>query len=243
MTFSVTSVFEESESLTLTGGLMIYGDGKEASLITAHDVIKPISPGETPRLGPGSLIKRDALVKMFKGLDTIPQERFVLPANVVCWESNMLCWWKPAGRRRIFFSANNDVINKLSGEEVLHPPLLFRAQYNLLSVWALDKDERPTGSTSVCRAPYFNIYDSGAMCTGNIRLPEYPSPNAIDKWEECFFGSNFSSANIQSIVNHPEGHTGYWVGLSKPTATKRYAMKYLYPLPLTLSKIVQGHTK
>ena len=152
----------------------------------------------------------------------------------------MLAWWRPAGKRRIFFKAQNDALNAISGHEVMHPPLVFRARAGQLYVWALKEDKRPVGATRLCRAPYFNVYDTGHMCNGSVRLPESPRPDNISLWEECFFGSNFAHGNAQGITTHPGGHTGYWVNLSKGNATKRYAMKYLKELPLTLAGALKG---
>ncbi len=154
----------------------------------------------------------------------------------------MIAWWRPAGRRRIFFHAQNDALNALSGHEVMHPPLVFRARDGELSVWALGQDKRPAGDTKLCRAPYFNVYDNGSMCTGSVRLPQQVRPDQLDKWEECFFGSNFAHGAAQAITSHPESHTGYWTVLSKGNATKAMAMKYLRPVPLTLSGAVKGDT-
>ena len=122
----------------------------------------------------------------------------------------------------------------------MHPPLVFRAHRGGLSIWALKRDERPTGDTVLCRAPYFNVYDRGDMCVGNVRLPDEPRPDNLPAWEECFFGSNFGHGNTQAIVRHPQGHTGYWTALSKTGATKGYAMKWLVPTPVTLKGVVQG---
>ena len=126
------------------------------------------------------------------------------------------------------------------GQEVMHPPLVLRAYKGGLSIWALGRDERPTETTTLCRAPYFNVYDRGNMCVGSVRLPEEPRPDNVPAWEECFFGSNFGHGNSQSITRHPKGHTGYWTDLAKGNATKTYAMKWLVPLPLTLKGVVQG---
>ena len=234
------AVFEGTESLRLKGGLLVYGDENQTRLVTAHEAIYTKETGNPPRLGPASPVGRDLIFNLFKGLDNVAQDRFVLPENCLCWEANMLAWWRPAGRRRIYFAANNDALNALSGQEVMHPPLVFRAREGELSVWALAQDKRPVAETTLCQAPYFNVYDSGLMCTGSVSLPRQLRPDEIDKWQECFFGSNFAHGNAQEVVRHPKSHTGYWTALSKPNATKAMAMKYLHPLPLTLSGALKG---
>jgi PRTRC genetic system protein B len=240
MTMAATGVFEGTDDLTLKGGLLIYGDSNKSRLVTAHAPIPPEAPGMAPRLGPAVLINREAILDLFKGLDSAPQERFLLPENCLCWEAGLLCWWRPAARRRIFFKAQNDALNQLSGSEVMHPPLLFRVWPGAISVWALKQDKRPTEDTVLCRAPYFNVYENGLMCNGSVILPDYPQPNNIPLWEECFFGSNFAHGNAQELTTHPKGHTGYWVGLSKPNATKAMATKYLRETKLTVDMVLRG---
>lgn len=240
MTFAVQHVFENTDTMTLTGGLLMYTDNSRARLVTIHDAISGQTDYDVPRLGPGRLVNRETVTQFFQGLSSVPQERFVLPENVLAWESSMLCWWRPAGRRIIFFSTQNDALNAISGQEVMHPPLVFRAQPSNLSVWALGQDKRPTEQTELYRAPYFNIYGNGQMCTGSVRLPEQPQPNNIPQWEECFFGSNFAHGNTQALTTHPKGHTGYWKMLSKQNATKQNAMRYLNSGKVTLQQIVTG---
>lgn len=243
MTMQAVAVFEGTESLRLKGGLLIYGDENRTRLVTAHEAVHTGEKGNPPRLGPPSPVGRDLIFNLFKGLDNVAQDRFVLPENCLCWEANMLVWWRPAGRRRIFFKANNDVLNELSGKEVMHPPLVFRAREGELSVWALKQNVRPTADTRLCRAPYFNIYDAGNMCTGNVRLPGTVRPDETEKWEECFFGSNFNHGAVQALTKHPGSHTGYWTMLSKVGATKASAMKYVHVLPLTLTGALKGKTE
>ena len=240
MTMSATGVFEGTDALTLKGGLLIYGDANSSRLVTAHTAIAPALPGMAPRLGPATLVDRDAVLDLFKGLDSIPQERFLLPENCLCWEAPTLVWWRPAGRRRIFFAPQNDTLNALSGGEVMHPPLVFRAQPGRISVWALKHDRRPGLDTILCRAPYFNVYDSGLMCNGSVRLPDHPQPDNIPLWEKCFFGSNFAHGNAQGVTSHPKGHTGYWVAMSRANATKAMAMKHLRETKLTVGMILRG---
>lgn len=240
MTFQTHAVFEGTECLQLKSGLLVYGDDRGTCFVSLHGVAPCTDKSKPPRLGPGSPISRALIVSLFNGLEFKVQERSILPEQCLYWNSDMMLWWKPAGRRRIFFNAKNDILNALSGEEVMHPPLLFRAQESGLSVWALPGSVRPTEATVLCRAPYFNVYRDGRMCTGNVRLPDQIQTNQIDMWEEGFFGSNFAHGNTQELTSHPGGHTGYWSMLAKEKSTKASAIKYLQPLSLTVAEIIKG---
>ena len=50
MTMSVTGAFEGTDTLILKGGVLIYSDGNKSRLVTAHNAIPPIGPGQGPRL-------------------------------------------------------------------------------------------------------------------------------------------------------------------------------------------------
>ena len=239
MTLPVATSFDGTDTLTLKGGIMIYADSEKSRLATIHAVLPVTDPRARPELGPGALVRRDSILKLLKGLEGVAEQRFLLPENVLCWDAGVLVWWRPAGRRRIFFTAQNDALNSISGKEVMHPPLVFRAHAGGLSIWALEENKRPMIDTPLCRAPYFNVYGAGNMCLGNIQLPDQPRPDNIPAWEECFFGSNFAHGNSQELVDHPGGHTGYWVALAKQNATKSTATRFLLLTRTTLKDVIR----
>jgi hypothetical protein len=57
-----------------------------------------------------------------------------------------------------FQSATDEEANALFGKKFPHPALVFAATEKHLSVRALPKDERPTRSTLLMSAPYWNTY-------------------------------------------------------------------------------------
>jgi PRTRC genetic system protein B len=61
----------------------------------------------------------------------------------------------------------------------------------------LPKDERPTSSTLLMSAPYWNTYEDGSVCTGSMRVPTSAlSCSVTAEWERGFFESAFT---------HPSG--------------------------------------
>jgi PRTRC genetic system protein B len=96
-----------------------------------------------------------------------------------------------------FQSATDEEANALSGKKFPHPALVFAATEKHLSVRALPKDERPTTSTLLMSAPYWNTYEDGSVCTGSMHVPTSEvSCSVTAEWERGFFESAFT---------HPSG--------------------------------------
>src|SRR5690606_23979117 len=89
------------------------------------------------------------------------------------------------------------------------PPMLWVADKNSLSVFALATNRRPTEKTLLHYAPFFNIYEKGNVCMGTVSVEIKNSASVeefIQAWEDYFFNSYFShslSADLTktNIVN------------------------------------------
>lgn len=75
------------------------------------------------------------------------------------------------------------------------PPLIWKAKAGSLSVYACREDERPTMATRLYHAPFFNLYQSGEVCMGTVRV-SIPSDCSLERfmslWQAYFFGSYFA---------------------------------------------------
>ena len=75
------------------------------------------------------------------------------------------------------------------------PAMLWFANKERLSVFALTSDKRPTEKTPLYYAPFFNVYEDGSVCMGtvNIHIKNSASVEEFTKsWEDYFFNSYFS---------------------------------------------------
>ena len=131
--------------------------------------------------------------------------------RVVYFAPNLLAWWVPAGKRRVWFEADGKLGNR-SGE-CNHPPLLFIVNKRSWSVFALRKDERPDAATKLYRAPYFNVWETGQICTGNVDTPDAINSDSIKPYEDAFFRSRFTHANTDRLIRRRGGAVRLWLDL------------------------------
>jgi PRTRC genetic system protein B len=179
----------------LRKAVMIY-TGTQA-YVTVHDVLRDEQGG--PHYGPPEALSADFLKSLCALLkQKAVREIEVLPNSILCLTDEVIAWWCPAAVRPMFFqSATDQEANALSGKKFPHPALVFAATEKHLSVRALPKDERPTSSTLLMSAPYWNTYEDGSVCTGSMRVPTSAlSCSVTAEWERGFFESAFT---------HPSG--------------------------------------
>ncbi|WP_426330059.1 PRTRC system protein B [Pedobacter sp. R-06] len=125
---------------------------------------------------------------------TFLQPEGFLPQNVLylnTGRNGSAVWFTPKMKRHLCFKGSLSIAD---GEAFL-PPLLWKASKNRLSVWALGEEERPCLSSVIYFAPFFNTYDDGRVCMGNVKI-DIPDGCGLEKfmveWERCYFGSAFS---------------------------------------------------
>jgi len=206
----------ESMTYRLEKAILIY-TGPAA---TVHEV------DDDGVIKPGQPISRHAIESLAQSLGKHLDGGW-LPPNVVSLGFGAMAWFCPAGRRRIWFKADGRFnggaktedadtprVQKLNGKFAWHPPLLFTVQGSNLSVFALARNERPQAGTTLYRAPYWNLWESGAMCAGNRAMPEQPVPSKIPDYEKAFFESAFTHTNISRLCRYPGGHTALWQHLT-----------------------------
>ena len=168
---------EAAEPL-LPAQAVVFYQNRRAALATLHPVAT--KENEPPLLLEGTLLTREALRDLLVQVQGLPQKRVLLPENVLCCDSGRLVWWRPSGRGPIFFNTKEKAFNEaMRGKSVLHPALVFMAEAGRLHVWALADSIRPTSETPLFRAPYYNLYEGGNMCSGNVKMPEHAVPGDI----------------------------------------------------------------
>ncbi|QOW10144.1 PRTRC system protein B [Kaistella flava (ex Peng et al. 2021)] len=120
--------------------------------------------------------------------------RGILPTNILHInpsEKGTVLWFTKAQQRQLYF-VNGLVI---PNEKAQVPPMLWFANKNSLSVFALASDRRPTEKTLLHYAPFFNVYENGNVCMGTVTIDIQNSASVeefIHAWENYFFNSYFS---------------------------------------------------
>jgi PRTRC genetic system protein B len=220
-------------ALSLTRAILVY-QGGGSSFATVHNVArgdtgplilagKPLTPAVATRLA------RELAKAAARGGGFMPQTLLYLDGDV-------LAWWVPPCHRHVAFRAKQLGADE-RGEVVPHPGLVFcvtgrRAWY----VWAVVGAERPAPDTPLYRSPYFNVWDDGAICTGNVGLPQGTTAEKVEAWNASFFGSFFTHPNGNGVlVSYRGGPYKLWRDLLDGRFTE-FPQRVLKPTGHTLAQ-------
>lgn len=251
---SVGVSLEREATFGLAHALLVYSDGRR-SFVALHDPVAV--PGAAPTLGPGRIVSTAFLRAMSKQLgESVAPD--VLPPTVLVRTSDVTLWWRPASIETLFYNPAKDAahaaaLNALNGKRVPIPPLVFRATKQQLWVRALAKNERPTASTPLFAAPFFNVSAHGGVCLGSMRRPQGRGLETLPQWERGFFESEFTHI-LPGVValaapKKFDGFTGAWSELARRVAqgargADTFPTAWLAPAPKkqTLAGFVASNT-
>ncbi|MCQ4139546.1 PRTRC system protein B [Chryseobacterium sp. EO14] len=125
---------------------------------------------------------------------TFLQSKGILPThilNINPSQNGSVLWYSPSQERQMYFVKNLGIPN---GKAKV-PALLWLANKERVSVFALASDKRPTEKTLLYYAPFFNMYEHGAVCMGTVDIHIKNSASVeefTNAWEDYFFNSYFS---------------------------------------------------
>ncbi len=106
-------------------------------------------------------------------------------------ENAKVIWYTEFSERELYFSKDLEIPNGTAKV----PSLIWCADKLHLKIFAVDYNQRPTEETSLYHAPFFNIYDNGSVCMGNVDTKIKKSASLEEftaTWERFFFNSYFS---------------------------------------------------
>ena len=217
----------------LRDALLIYREHRR-SFITWHAVTA--QQQGPPLLGPAQPLTtafvEDLAVSLSGG--SIAE---VLPENVLAKTDRMIAWWTPRRVRRMFFENVEGKAQQLNGKVFPQPPLVWSVKQGDLKIRALCENKRPNAKTTLAVAPFWNLSDDGRVCLGTMRSHEGVSVASIGAWEQGFYESAFTHANVGRLTRHEGGHDALWGEL----AGKRrlFPTDTLIRLPQTLAEFIQ----
>lgn len=143
----------------------------------------------------------------------------ILPTNILQInpsEKGTILWYTKSQQRQLYFVNGLGIPN---GKAQV-PPMLWFANKNSLSVFALASDRRPTEKTLLHYAPFFNVYENGNVCMGTVNIDIQNSASVeefIQAWESYFFNSYFSHllGNYNPIKGNCVTIWKYLIGIDK----------------------------
>jgi PRTRC genetic system protein B len=243
--FDVSVEGEQDGAVYLSRAILFYDNRSRNSFdargfATMHKVAVVDA---VPTILPGCAIGAAEAAQFMAAFGALSSGGGFLPPTALCAEPDMLVWWVPPARRHIAFRVSEAHAKALGGGErgevVPHPGLIFRVMKGQWSVWAITGAERPTETTRLYRAPYFNVHDGGAICVGNVTTPDGSTVAKIDAWNAAFFGSYFTHPNVaKHLVKFRGGPYALWRSLLNGKHAQ-FPEKSLVPLPLTVADILK----
>ena len=151
-------------------------------------------------INPHPLTVREAQ-SLAKALDTREQTgkaflrpEGILPANVLHIDpsaNGSVVWYTKPQRQKLYFAESLG----LNNGRVALPALVWKATKKELQIFALKGKTKPKAKTPLCHAPFFNLYQKGSVCMGNVNVAIKAAATLeefITAWQGYFFGSYFS---------------------------------------------------
>lgn len=201
----LTHVHDEGDlDLGIRYALLVYTDENGGNAyVTAHPVGKVKN---RLQIGAGVPASRAALSELAHTINAVTATAGFLPDGLLYLSPRTLAWWCPPANRRVWFKCEEAIDKAKIGTRsavVPHPGLVFTVTAEDWYVHAVKGAARPGPDTALLRAPYFNVWRHGGICTGNVKLPKAMTPDVTRDYERAFFDSRFTHPN------DPQGLTRY----------------------------------
>ena len=220
--------------LRLDQAVLIYRGASDSALATVHKIEEV--DGQ-PVILAGQTMTPRAAIQLARALSKRVAHRGFLPETVLYMDGDVLLWWVPPGTRHIVFRAP-ELGAPERGESVPHPGLVFAASSAVWKVWAVKGKHRPTLQSALFQAPYFNVYEHGDICRGNVQAPDGTTAEKIDAWNAAFFGSFFTHPNVNGkLVRYRGGSYAFWRDMLDGKF-KRFPERVLVNGKTTLGKLL-----
>ena len=251
----VTIGASESASWELKAAVLVYGAEHGSPDASAYATVHGIEKrGQRYSLAAGMPATKEACATLARSLGAASTLTGFMPENLLYLGARTLIWWRPPAPATVYFDTTKDaagdqpkdktgasLIGKKAGRTP-QPGLVFAVTPAGWYVYAVMGSARPTPETKLRRAPYFNVWTSGQICTGNVRLPDSLSPAALQRFERAFFDSEFTHPNVKGkerLVNHPEGAYALWASLFALPAGQAFPEAHLVRLTLDLQGLAK----
>ncbi|CBJ37863.1 conserved protein of unknown function [Ralstonia solanacearum CMR15] len=224
-----------SSELKLRHAVLLYTSASPHTAVYATSHPVELLPSG-PQILPGGPLNLGELSQFVEAAQAATAYRGFIEPHVLYLAPNTLAWWRPAAPRTVWFSANEPIGTRHG--VTAHPPLVFIVHERQWFVFALAQNERPGPNTPFHVAPYFNVWERGEICTGNVSLPDRPTPAALQAYETAFFDSRFTHANHARITRHKGGGDALWAHLLDHPEITEFPKAALLPSKETLAQAI-----
>lgn len=248
---------QDKTQWSLTAAVLVYESREGArSASYAYATIHSIeSKGRRLRLGAGKPATKEASAAFARALGAASTLSGFLPEDMLYLGARSIAWWRRPKLANMYFDTTKKAagdqqedrshagaIGKRAGK-VMQPGLVFAVTPSAWYVFAVRGGGRPGPDTPLFRAPYFNVWKSGQVCTGNVRLPDTLSTSALERYERAFFDSEFTHPNVhgrERLLIHPAGSYTFWKEiLDRKDQEAAFPEKALVDAKLTLDGLTK----
>jgi PRTRC genetic system protein B len=239
MTFALA--LQGESRLVLDTAICIYKSASGEAYATKHAITRT---GQAPALGAGKPLTRKALGNIVAMLGKGANTGSYLSPKILSIGFDYMIWHEAPTQQNVFFKERTASTSTASigtrGGNAPQPGLVFAVRGNNWWVFSVKGADRPTPTTELCHSPYWNVNQSGAICTGNVKTPGCADPDSIEEWRRVFFASNFTHSNFHGAkqVEGKGGMGALWTDLLDGKY-KKFPQKKLIPNGMTLSQLIQ----
>ncbi|HDR9034421.1 PRTRC system protein B [Burkholderia sp. AU32262] len=225
---------EGSTHLELDSALLLYRNKSDTHVYVTRHAARVV--GGVPTLLAGEPVTERQLAA-FAGAAAkhVGQQGFV-HERVIFAGPGVVAWWMPAGVRHVWFKTDEPL--GMRAGPAHQPTLLFIAQGDCRHVFALAENKRPQRGTDLFQAPYYNVYSSGSVCTGNVEIAKQPNAADVEHYEEEFFRSRFTHPNAAKLIQGGS-ISALWCQLLDGA---EFPTERLVPVDLTVESAIQRLT-
>jgi PRTRC genetic system protein B len=227
----------EAQAMNLAQAILLYRRNGGGAFATVHAIG---AKGAMPVILEGKPMTAAAAVRLGRELSRRAVRGGFVPPNLLYMDGETIAWWVPPARRHIAFRAP-ELGAPERGETVPHSGLVFAVDgRRAWRVWAVTGAQRPDEKTPLCRAPYFNVWDDGTICTGNVTVPDGTTAERIETWDRAFFGSFFTHPNGSGpLVTYRGGAFRFWRHMLDGKHAE-FPERVLVPSKMTLAEALTG---
>jgi PRTRC genetic system protein B len=231
------------QALNLQAAFLFYRSQDGRSVYASqHPIISPPGNPYAPMLGPGSAPSKKAIAALGAAVAKATAFSGFVPSGLLYTGPGIVAWWCPPQPRHMWFKTSDPAIGEAHAT-IMQPGLVFIATAGDVYVFAVNDSDRPTPDTHLCKAPYFNVWEGGKVCTGNVDFPKNTDASAIDAYEKAFFGSRFTHPNDKKLVKWKGGSIQMWKHLlNNPNANWDWANR-LVARNATLAETIKEITQ
>ncbi|MCA8229262.1 PRTRC system protein B [Burkholderia vietnamiensis] len=190
-------IYCESEShLELDSALLLYQNSAETQVYVTRHAARVVDG--VPTLLAGEPVTERQLAAFAAAASKHAGQQGFVHERVIFSGSGVVAWWMPAGVRHVWFKSDKPLGTRAGPAH--QPALLFIAQGDSRHVFALTESARPRRETPLFQAPYYNVYSSGSVCTGNVEIAKQPNAADVEQYEDEFFRSRFTHPNAPMLI-------------------------------------------